>query len=778
MDNDGRGMIGYGQEGINVRGKRNSFIFRRFYLTNLILIMIPLIVLFIYSMEYFGTTRAERVASVTRQAAQLLTQIELKLEKIDNFNDGFVYNNETISQALQDVKAGYTDADALLKLWNASSSAAPFFSSLSDTLSVAIIQPDNEVVIGNQSTSTGLYTFYRALIRFDGMGYEAWYDRHFAAPRRSGFVEEMINASHANTTRQSRALCYRVYRRDAVHDRGDYYLMAWYSLDNFLPQMQYEAMDGERVFLRDAQGMIVAELSERGWEMDMLDIPTDTTVLEARLDGVDALVLNHVSASHGITLTNVLDKAVLFAELNAKQPLFYGIELLVLALGLVISGLIAKRNAAPIETFTTVTLKPHSASLDSKGYYTTMMSIFDAIRSTQESQRTHIIHQEQMTHRLLLERMLEYPYQEEHLAEAAMRAGLDLEADGYAVLIVQSGAQDAQETPQGQLVRGGVQDLVQAVLADRGFCYLSEDGNSIVLLKLAREAGPDAFAQELDAALSRITPAQHRIAVSGISGAVPDLSALFMQAQAALAGTWTEGSTIVYAKDEDKQSIHFVYPRALEAALSNNLKLGNVEAVVGVLREIDALNFGQVPISSASSMLLFSEIIGTLYRTVNELANPVVSRKALVLLGELRLYPLSREGSLAESGVFSVCLSICEQIMGERRREANQSRQALVTYIHEHYGNSGLCIEVVQDFLGVSSTTATQWSKEMLGDTFSVYLEKLRLEKAMELMRQPQLTIVEISERVGYASYTSFSRAFKRRNGISPARYREIHGQE
>lgn len=758
-----------------MRGKRNSFIFRRFYLTNLILIMIPLIVLFVYSMEYFSTIRSERVATATRQAAQLLTQIELKLEKIDNFNDGFVYNNETITQALQGVKSGYTDSDALLKLWNASSSASPFFSSLSDTLSVAIIQPDNEVIIGNLSTSTGLYTFYRALVRFDGMGYEAWYDRHFSIPRQSGFVEEMINASHANTTRQSRTLCYRVYRRDAVHDRGDYFLMAWYALDNFLPQMQYEVASGERVFLRDGDGVIVAELSGRGRETELLDIPTDVTALETKLEGTDVLVLNHVSGSHGITLTNVLSKDVLFAELNAKRTLFYGMELLVLALGLLISGLIAKRNAAPIETFATVTPRPASASVDSKGYYTTMMSIFDAIRTTQENQRTHIIYQEQMTHRLLLERLLEYPYQEEHLAEAAARAGLALAADAYAVLIVQSGAQGDDETAQGQLVRGGVHDLVQAVLADRGFCYLSEDGNSIVLLKLAAGASPESVAVELDAALSRIQPALHRIGVSTVSAVVSDLSALFMQAQEALGDAATAGDIIVYAKEAGAQSIHFVYPQALEAALSNNLRLGNVEAVVEVLREIDALNFGMAPISSASSMLLFSEIIGTLYRTVNELSNPVVSRKALVLLGELKLYPLSRESSLVDSGVFTVCLSICEQILGEHRREANQSRQALATYIHEHYGDSSLCIEDVQDFLGVSSTTATQWSKELLGDTFSVYLEKLRLEKAMELMRGSQLTIVEISERVGYASYTSFSRAFKRRNGISPARYREIH---
>ncbi len=758
-----------------MRGKRNSFIFRRFYLTNLILIMIPLTVLFVYSMEYFGTMRSERVASATRQAAQLLAQIELRLEKIDNFNDGFVYNNETISQALRGVRGGNTESEALLKLWNAASSAAPFFSSISDTMSMAIIQPDTEVIIGNQSALTGLYTFYRAFVRFDGLGYEAWYDRHFGMPRGSGFIEEWVNASYANTTRQTRALCYRVYRQGAVRDRGEYVLLTWYPLDGFLPQMHYDVSEGERVFLRDKAGIIVAELSQRGREIEMLGVPTDETAVETTLDGTDVLVLNHTSATYGITLTNVLDKPVLFADLNAKSLLFYGMELLVLALGLLISNWIAKRNAAPIETFTSVTPRPQSLPADSKGYYTTMMSIFDAIRTTQEKQRTRIIHQEQMTHRLLLERLLEYPYQEEHLAEAATRAGLDLGADRYAVLIVQSGAESTDETAQGQLVRGGVHDLVQAVLADRGFCYLSEDENSIVLLKLMEDDSPDAFAAELDMALSCITPALHRIGVSTTSAALPDLSALFIQAQEALADACRDGGRIACAKEDGGQPIHFVYPRALEAALSNNLKLGNAEAVVQVLRELDALNFGEKPISQPSSMLFFSEIIGTLYRTINELANPAVSRKALMLLSELKLYPLPRENSLTGSGVFGACLSICEQILGERRREAKQSRQSLITCIHEHYGDSSFCIEDVQDCLGISSTTATQWSKEMLGTTFSAYLEKLRLEKAMELMQESRLTILEISEKVGYASYTSFSRAFKRQNGISPARYREIH---
>ena len=63
--------------------------------------------------------------------------------------------------------------------------------------------------------------------------------------------------------------------------------------------------------------------------------------------------------------------------------------------------------------------------------------------------------------------------------------------------------------------------------------------------------------------------------------------------------------------------------------------------------------------------------------------------------------------------------------------------------------------------------------KENAHDTFLNYLTRLRLEEAKRLMRDTRLSITEISERVGYASANSFTRAFKKIEHVTPTQYRE-----
>jgi|SRR5215471_13392249 len=52
------------------------------------------------------------------------------------------------------------------------------------------------------------------------------------------------------------------------------------------------------------------------------------------------------------------------------------------------------------------------------------------------------------------------------------------------------------------------------------------------------------------------------------------------------------------------------------------------------------------------------------------------------------------------------------------------------------------------------------------------YLNRLRLNVAASLLVQGDLTVGEVSHRVGYDSETAFSTAFKRRYGVAPGSYR------
>lgn len=63
--------------------------------------------------------------------------------------------------------------------------------------------------------------------------------------------------------------------------------------------------------------------------------------------------------------------------------------------------------------------------------------------------------------------------------------------------------------------------------------------------------------------------------------------------------------------------------------------------------------------------------------------------------------------------------------------------------------------------------------RELLDASFFDYLSRLRMRNARDLLRNSNMPIADIAERVGYQSDISFVKAFKKLHGVTPRRYRQ-----
>jgi YesN/AraC family two-component response regulator len=63
--------------------------------------------------------------------------------------------------------------------------------------------------------------------------------------------------------------------------------------------------------------------------------------------------------------------------------------------------------------------------------------------------------------------------------------------------------------------------------------------------------------------------------------------------------------------------------------------------------------------------------------------------------------------------------------------------------------------------------------KTVTGETFVNYLTQLRMKKACELLKNPELKQYEICERIGYADTKYFAKVFAKSFGMSPREYRQ-----
>ncbi|MBW7459238.1 helix-turn-helix domain-containing protein, partial [Paenibacillus sepulcri] len=64
--------------------------------------------------------------------------------------------------------------------------------------------------------------------------------------------------------------------------------------------------------------------------------------------------------------------------------------------------------------------------------------------------------------------------------------------------------------------------------------------------------------------------------------------------------------------------------------------------------------------------------------------------------------------------------------------------------------------------------------KQETGENITEYVMKVRMEAAKELMKSPDLKILEIAEMVGYENATYFSTVFKKYTGMHPQKYRTL----
>ncbi|MBI5362004.1 MAG: AraC family transcriptional regulator [Planctomycetes bacterium] len=75
---------------------------------------------------------------------------------------------------------------------------------------------------------------------------------------------------------------------------------------------------------------------------------------------------------------------------------------------------------------------------------------------------------------------------------------------------------------------------------------------------------------------------------------------------------------------------------------------------------------------------------------------------------------------------------------------------------------------------GLSPYQLDQRLRRLFGTTTKEHVQRRRLDRAMHLLRESELSIAEIAQRVGYADQSSFTRVFKRAVGTSPGVFREL----
>ena len=210
-----------------------------------------------------------------------------------------------------------------------------------------------------------------------------------------------------------------------------------------------------------------------------------------------------------------------------------------------------------------------------------------------------------------------------------------------------------------------------------------------------------------------------------------------------------------------------------------------------------AYHIGELPSTAAVYVITFdtrSEALSSLYGRAIELSAAQIENFTGIMTSALKLFeriPKSAElhGMKKRENASeyelqklkkSLELFLIELISadgeggGERKKELFQK---ICDFLR-----SDLCRSVTLDDVAsrfhIGKSTLTALFRSECGEGMIAYFNRIKIEKAKELIRRGEMNFTEISDALGFASIHYFSRLFKSVAGVTPSEYSKKHREK
>ena len=99
----------------------------------------------------------------------------------------------------------------------------------------------------------------------------------------------------------------------------------------------------------------------------------------------------------------------------------------------------------------------------------------------------------------------------------------------------------------------------------------------------------------------------------------------------------------------------------------------------------------------------------------------------------------------------------------------------ITAYLQDHYSEP-LTLNAIAKKFNFSYYYLSTYFSAHSDEGFNEYLNRIRIEKSLELLRNKSIPISEISAMVGYSDHSYFCKVFKKFTGHTPSEYRKGQG--
>ena len=101
-------------------------------------------------------------------------------------------------------------------------------------------------------------------------------------------------------------------------------------------------------------------------------------------------------------------------------------------------------------------------------------------------------------------------------------------------------------------------------------------------------------------------------------------------------------------------------------------------------------------------------------------------------------------------------------------------RKNNIDYIYEHL-HEKITVEILADYVGLNPSYLSKLFSTEKGISIHAFVTQARITTAENLLINTDFSNLEIALALGFSSQSSFISVFRKKNGITPKKYRELH---
>ncbi|MCI8622710.1 MAG: helix-turn-helix transcriptional regulator [Provencibacterium sp.] len=748
-------------------------ILMQFTTSYILFILIPVLVLNVAASRAIRVTEQSAMRSNMTVLRHSRSTIDLKLRAIDSLSTQVLTNQELNNLQYQQE---LSETSGYYPLWQAAQSFKSMIY-LEDEFNIAIYYRRSDVFLTPTSISSRLAKDYGELYRFGDYTYEQFCGELHPPPFRRSFFPSMditVNGAH------SRGMLYAMplWNQGSGPQDGAtvYFILKESMMDElFTPVLE----SGGSYLILDAQNRLLMAGGKLGNGAAMeaeLPLLEEEGLLDERFYGKENIA-NYLLSDYGLKLITIMPRSEVLRDVSGLRVMSVYLNLAAVLLAVGYALYLAVRNSRRLSGVLENAADSGLEGYNGENVFDYLNNAMLSLVNSNHSLRLSAERQRPILQAAFLDRLINGSFTEEaELQEMADRLNFPVSGCRYCILAISLEEEDGDSSTVeglGQFTGKKQRALtrLERIFEGRGYIYSRSIDQVVILCTFRETESPRyrAIVEELAAAgieelyreeglLLRCVGGDLYQPVSGTCESYTlcrdlFLSYSFLDMQGAVLWSGTQ--------PRQNRSL-FHYPPEFESKLLRQIKLGDSSGALASVEDIIRKNFDEQPLSPGMGQLFIEQLRITLLKAAGDNGGTEAAGKKVLGLRSRTPGPALR------AAVADIVRELCGASARRSGEKAENIRREIIAFVEERFRDPNLSLKYAADHFGFSEAYFSQLFKELAGENFSAYLDRLRMEHARQLLRATAMKVDEVALDSGYALASTFRRAYKRYYGVNP----------